>query len=103
LGMLTRIALIAVLLAGCSGEPSKPVRPYKTLAERKALAQEGLAKTPTPRTYRIDGNELKVIDVPVLDSTGLLDVQRCFVWRDQEFRSSTLSCGQMPEIFIHKD
>jgi len=44
-----------------------------------------------------------VIDVPVLDSTGLLDVQRCFVWRDQEFRSSTLSCGQMPEIFIHKD
>ena len=69
----------------------------------KALAQEGLAKTPTPRTYRIDGNELKVIDVPVLDSTGLLDVQRCFVWRDQEFRSSTLSCGQMPEIFIHKD
>lgn len=101
--MLTRIALIAVLLAGCSGEPSKPVRPYKTLAERKALAQEGLAKTPTPRTYRIDGNELKVIDIPVVDASGLAEVQRCYVWRDQEFRSSTLSCGQMPEILIPRD
>jgi len=44
-----------------------------------------------------------VIDIPVVDASGLAEVQRCYVWRDQEFRSSTLSCGQMPEIFIHKD
>ena len=47
-----------------------------------------MSRTPTPRTYRIDGNELKVIDLPVKDASGYLELQRCFVWRDAEFRTA---------------
>lgn len=53
-----------------------------------------------PRSYRFDGSELKVIEVPVKDGSGFVDMQRCFVWRDAEFKSATLSCGQMPDVLV---
>lgn len=101
-GMRAALLIVCLVAVGCTGEPVKNP-PRKSLADRRADAQAALSKTPTPRTYRIDGNELKVIDIPVLDASGLAEVQRCFVWRDQEYRSSTLSCGQMPEILISRD
>lgn len=70
------------------------------IGKRMEAADAILSKTPVPRSYRIDGNELKVIDVPIKDGSGYLDNQRCFVWRDAEFKSATLSCGQMPEIVL---
>lgn len=85
--------LVCVLLMGCSAEADKP---RVARIDRKAAAELAVAKTPVPRTYRMDGNELKVIEVPVKDSSGFLDMHRCFVWRDQEFRTATLSCGQEP-------
>lgn len=101
-GMRAALLIVCLVAVGCTGEPVKST-PRKSLADRRADAQATLSKTPTPRTYRIDGNELKVIDIPVVDAAGLAEVQRCFVWRDQEFRSSTLSCGQMPEILTPRD
>lgn len=87
--------LAALVLTGC-GQPADP--PRRTRAEREQAAEALLSRTPEARSYRFDGNELKVIDVPVKDFTGQVDVQRCFVWRDQEYRTATLSCGQQPEI-----
>lgn len=65
-----------------------------------AEAEAVLSKTPVPRTYRFDSNELRVIDVPVLGILGTVEHQRCFVWRDMELRTATLSCGQMPDIHV---
>lgn len=83
-GMRAALLIVCLVAVGCTGEPVKST-PRKSLADRRADAQATLSKTPTPRTYRIDGNELKVIDIPVVDAAGLAEVQRCFVWRDQEF------------------
>jgi hypothetical protein len=58
------------------------------------------ARTPEPRSYRFDGNELKIIDVPVKDASGFLDLARCFVWRDAEFRTASLSCGTRPDVIL---
>lgn len=46
------------------------------------------------------GGELLVIEVPVKDITGEVDTQRCYVWRDHEFRTSTISCGQQPDVLL---
>jgi hypothetical protein len=98
-GCATRLvlALFSASLLGCSDAPASPKR---SAQDRREAAEAAFAKTPEPRTYRFDGNELKIIDVPVKDSSGFIDSQRCFVWRDAEFRSATMSCGQMPEVLL---
>jgi len=88
----------ALVLAGCSDTVAE--KPRKTRQERAADAQAQLSKTPDSRTYRIEGNELRVVEVPVKDSTDFVDIQRCFIWRDQEFKTSTMSCGQQPDILL---
>lgn len=97
--MVLRLALaLSVILVGCSDTVAE--KPHKTRQERAQDAEAVLSKTPVPRTYRIDGSELKVIDVPVKDASNFVDVQRCFVWRDAEFKTATLSCGQQPEALL---
>ena len=88
----------AVVLAGCSDTAAE--KPRKTRQERAAEAEVRLSQTPESRTYQIAGNELRVIDVPVKGLIGQVETQRCFVWRDQEFRTATLSCAQQPEILL---
>lgn len=95
-----RLILIAVALvvAGCGDTVAE--KPRLSRQQREEAAQLLLSKTPKPQVYHLDGNELKVIEVPVRDSTGHVEFQRCFLWRDQEFKTSTLSCGQMPDVML---
>jgi len=93
-----RWLLLALLLAGCSG--GEPTRPARTKAQRLQDAELALGKTPVPRVYRMGGNELQVVEFPVADSGGWLERQRCFVWRDAEFRTASISCAQPPETLI---
>jgi hypothetical protein len=96
--VLRFLLLVALVLAGC-GDTSAD-KPRKTQKERNADAEVLLSRTPESRTYRFESNELKVIEVPVKDASGFVDIQRCFVWRDQEFKTATLSCGQQPDILL---
>lgn len=89
---------ILLALAACSDAPAG--KPHKTRQDRQAAAEAALSKTPVPRSYRFDGNELKVIEVPVKDSAGFVDLTRCYVWRDAEFRTSSLSCGVQPDVIL---
>lgn len=90
------ILLAAALLGGCGGEPAK--KPRMTRAERQEAAQAQLSKTPIPRTYRYADAELRVFQVPVPDGIGYVDQQTCMVWRDLEFKTSTISCSVPPEM-----
>lgn len=83
-----------LLLAACSPEPP---RPAADRAARAAQADAALAKTPVPRTYHIDGHELLVIDVPSRDGLRV-ETQRCFLWRDAEFKTATMTCPNEPEL-----
>ena len=65
-----------------------------------AHAESQLVKPPVPRTYTIQGNQLQVIEVPVADSSGFVDQQRCFIYRDAEFKTSSISCESRPEVVI---
>jgi hypothetical protein len=95
--MWLRLSLVLVLVA-CSDTPAG--KPPRAVQDRQAAAEAALSKTPVPRSYRLDGNELKVIDVPIKDSQGFLDSMRCFIWRDVEFKTATMSCGAQPEVLL---
>ena len=90
--------LVAVGLAGC-GDPA-PSAASARAAQRQERAEKALSTTPVPRSYRIDGNELKVIEVPVKDGSGFVDSNRCYIWRDQEFKTASISCESRPEIAL---
>jgi hypothetical protein len=97
LTMWLRLSLVLALVA-CSDTPAG--KPPRTPQDRQVAAEAALSKTPVPRSYRLDGNELKVIDVPIKDSQGFLDSMRCFIWRDVEFKTATMSCGAQPEVLL---
>jgi hypothetical protein len=92
---------IPALLAGCadSDRPSAEARKAHT-EKRQARAEVALSKTPVPRTYPVQGNQMQVIEVPTADKYGYVEMTRCFVWRDAEFKTATMSCPQQTDILI---
>lgn len=99
--MLKIWLIAAALLAGCADDDINTAAARKAHTEkRQAKAEAALSKTPVPRTYSLQGNQLQVVEVPVADSSGFVDIQRCFIWRDQEFKQATMSCGQQPDVLI---
>lgn len=100
-----RWVLVLLLVAGCSGDPDptlRNARAEKVKARAKA-AEAVLSVTPQPRTYRLDAGELKVLDVPAADSSGFLETHKCFVWRDIEFKTSSISCSHQPDMLLGID
>lgn len=84
----------AMALAGCGDTVAEA--PRKNRQDRAASTEAALNQTPAPRTYHIGDNELKVVDVPVSGVSGFVSTQRCYVWRDLELRSVTMSCPAAP-------
>ena len=100
---MLKIWLLAIpaLLAGCADDDINTVAARKAHADkRQAKAEAALSKTPVPRTYPVGQNQLQVVEVPVADSSGFVDIQRCFIFRDQEFKQTTMSCPQQAEVLI---
>ena len=92
--LLAGLALIGVLLLGCldAADNRTAVRKQAKTTAAKALA----AKAPEPRTLIINGNQLVVIGVPSQDGSAV-EVQRCYIWRDAEYKTSTISCPSEQE------
>lgn len=91
------LTLVLAALAACGADPERPKR---TKQERQEAAEAQLAKTPVPRTYRYPDGELRVIDTPVPSILGDVELQRCFLWRDTELKTASLSCPQQPELIV---
>ena len=91
----------AALLSGCADDDINTAAARKAHQDkRQAKADAALSKTPVPRTYSMQGNQLQVVEVPVADKYGYVESKRCFIFRDQEFKQSTMSCGQQPDVLI---
>lgn len=90
------ILLVAVMvLAGCNNSVAE--KPVKTSQQRAAESEARLGKGPAKRSHNVDGGELKVLDVPVSGGITARN-QQCFVWRDAEYRTASISCPHPPEI-----
>jgi hypothetical protein len=93
---------LLLLLCSCSGQPEHSASREQKMAERRAKA-ERLAKQPPKRiAYRFDNGELVVIDIATVGDGGLQDSQKCFLWRDAEFKAASLQCpstatGDLPD------
>jgi hypothetical protein len=91
--LLLAILIPAVLAtAGCDSASDNKATSAKRREQRQQAAAETMAKTPVPRTYGYTDGELRVLEVPTTSIAGFVEKQRCFVWRDHEFKTATLSC-----------
>ena len=97
--LLILVAMVVVAISACGQSGPTPAQgAAHRKAVRSAAADAAIAKTPVPRHYKIDGNDLLVLDVLSKDAgSGTLESQRCFVWRDEEFKTATMTCPQQPE------
>ena len=58
-----------------------------------ARVKAKLAKPLEAQTMAVGPNQLLTVEVPSLMSgTTMLQVQRCYVWRDVEFKTAAMSC-----------
>jgi hypothetical protein len=94
------LALLFVLLIISCGRPADVPGERSARQKRAEQAEAVMSAGPQIRTYRIDGNEFKLIELPVNDGSDFIDIQRCFVWRDEQFKTAAMSCGQQPEIVL---
>jgi hypothetical protein len=99
--MLKIWLMAALLLAGCTDSDIDTAAARKAHTEkRQAKAEAALSKTPVPRTYNMGTDQMKVVELPVADSSGFVDVKRCVVYRDLEFKQVAMSCEPQPEVLV---
>ena len=85
------VTIFVFCLTACD-KPAEAPKPRKTTAERHHTAV----------TRDVRGNELIVLEVPAAGLVGLPENTNCFVWRDKEFKTASISCTK-PELDLSKD
>ncbi len=94
--MKVLITLLLLALAGCREQKPPKGAPDQARAERM---ERQISAGPTVKTYDIAESQLMVVTVPVKNVLmDDIEIQTCFVWRDKEFRSSSMQCEQPPEM-----
>lgn len=83
------IVLLAALLLGCNQKIAPSKHDVAQIRQEDAAA---LAAPPAVRQYPVGTHQLLVVKVPVM-SNYILSYQTCFVWRDSEYKSASLQCG----------
>lgn len=89
--------MASTMLVSCS-EPVDKQSNKDRRTERVRQAEAKLTQPPQVRTHTITNGQLLVLEVPVSDTSGFVEGQRCFVWRDTELRTASISCPQPPEV-----
>lgn len=74
--------------------------PWQQPRKARAVATP---RAPAQHVTRFGDHEIRQLDLPVSDGYGGTEYQRCFVWRDAEFKTATLSCpseqdGALPDL-----
>ena len=78
---------VILLAAGCSDSPQEKPR-----VQRKVDAQALADQPPKRKTYQFEEGQLVVLDIATVGPRGVADSQKCFLWRDAEFRTASLQC-----------
>ena len=80
-----------VVLAACDVKPATQESKQQR-ATRAANVAAAINKPLSPRVLQAGAHELVVLDVPSAQGRTLVERQRCYVWRDAEFKTATISC-----------
>lgn len=92
------IAFTAVA-TGCGDRSNGAAIEAQRLSHASKL-QADLNKPVEPRVYQFGRNELVMLEIPVASGAGMAQRQRCFIWRDMDMQTSSLSCAQSPEMIL---
>lgn len=95
------LAALASLIRGGGAEAQPGALPSaldRSLAIQAARKQIDLPIV--PRTLQVGDNQVQVIDIPSMVSPrlSLVEARRCYVWRDLEFRTSSITCPVDGEV-----
>lgn len=71
-----------------------------TAEQRQARATAAVIKGPETRMTATTMGDIIELDIPQKTAHGLIEIQRCFVWRDNGNRTSTLSCLAERQLVI---
>jgi hypothetical protein len=101
-GALVVVALVVAASRGHELPPAEAATPDVAEARSAAIqaARTRINLPLTPRILQVGANQVLVLDIPSLASprAALVDTQRCYIWRDLELKTSSLSCPQSEEI-----
>lgn len=102
---MTRIVWYLVLLTvlgGCEQQRQKAEadkRDAALIMAKEAADARALAQGPLqPRVLAAGAHEVVVVEIPSEAGSGFVSTQRCYVWRDKEFRTATMSCPEEPRL-----
>lgn len=93
-----RYILCALVLAGCSGGTPDDSKVAKKAA-RKVASEQAAAQPPKQRVQNIDGHQLITVETTIVND-GFAEVQRCFIWRDAEYKTASMQCPAESQIEI---
>lgn len=88
----------ALLLAGCSQRDPAADR----IARSAKRIEKAKSRLESPLEYRakaVGPHELLIVEVPVMNDTGFVDTQRCFIWRDGQNKTSSMTCSDRPAYY----
>jgi hypothetical protein len=75
-----------------------PAQPTQRKPDFRAVAEAAVQRGPVAKATAVAGGEILELQIPRIGTSGFLEVQRCYVWRDAEFRTAALNCGGETEL-----
>lgn len=89
----------SMVAAGCSDKPNNAAIEAQRQSHSAKLQAE-LNKPVEPRVYQFGRNELVMLEIPIASGMDMAQRQRCFIWRDMDMQTSSLSCSNPPEMIL---
>lgn len=91
------LAVLASLIRG-GGVEAQPGAQPSALDRSVAIqaARERVDLPIVPRTLAVGANQVQVVDIPSMVSPRmpLVATRRCYVWRDLEFKTASITCPE---------
>jgi hypothetical protein len=85
--------LVYLLLAASASKETTSKAATKRAAENKAAADQVLKKGTTTQLHYTDEGQLVLLEIPSRDKlTGLIEIKRCYVWRDAAYLTTAMAC-----------
>ncbi len=60
--------------------------------DRKTQSKPAAIKPAGESWIQMSGGQMGVVDIPVTSIKGMTERQTCFVWRDTEYKSTSMQC-----------